>query len=117
MLHELPVITESQNINIELLEIFYGILSQNDIFEFHKRANPRDIGNGLVFMTAGYSDSIIWSKNNYFLFDSHGCFVAEGNSVLLMFNSLSDSECYIKREYAKNLANFDTTRMSTCLSF
>ena len=66
-------------------------------------------------MTAGSSFSMIWSKNNYFLFDSHnrdgnGCFVAEGNSVLLMFSSLSDIECYIKREYAKNLANFDTTQ-------
>ena len=67
-LHELPldVVIESQNINIELLKIFYGFLSQNDIFEFHKLANPRDIGNGLIFMTAGYSFSIIWSKNNYF---------------------------------------------------
>ena len=116
-LHELPldVVIKSQNINIELLKIFYGILSQNDIFVFHKLANPRDIGNGLIFMTAGSSFSMIWSKNNYFLFDSHnrdgnGCFVAEGNSVLLMFSSLSDIECYIKREYAKNLANFDTTQ-------
>ena len=39
----------------------------------------------------------------------NGCFVAEGNSVLLMFSSLSDIECYIKREYAKNL-DFDTTQ-------
>ena len=27
-----------------------------------------------------------------------------------MFSYLSDIECYIKREYAKNLANFDTTQ-------
>ena len=62
-----------------------------------------------------HSITLDLSKNNYFLFDSHsrdgnGCFVAEGNSVLLMFSSLSDIECYIKREYAKNLANFDTTQ-------
>ena len=89
---ELPnnIVSESQNIIIELLGTFYGILSQNDIFAFHKRVAPADVGNGLIFMTDGYTFSIIWSKNSFFLFDSHsrdvnGCIVGEGGSVLLMF--------------------------------
>ena len=68
-MHELPRNTtiESQDVTIELLENFYGVLSQKDIFEFHTCVRPnRDIGNGIIFMTAGYSFSIIWSKNNYF---------------------------------------------------
>ena len=48
--------------------------------------------------------SIIWCKNNYFLFDSHsdgnGCFVAEGNSVFLMFRERRQK---ISKDLGRNL--------------
>ena len=72
-------------------------------------------GNGLIFTTNGYCFSLIWAKQNVFLFDSHsrnkeGSFVESGTSILLAFKSLSDVEKYIKTEYAKHILNFSDTQ-------
>ena len=89
-MNELPnnVQVENNTLKIEMLDHLVGRLGQNSIFSEH--ASISDIGNGLIFTTAGYCISLIWSKNAIVLFDSHsrdmdGCFTDTGNSILLFF--------------------------------
>ena len=110
-MNELPhsIEIESNNVEIEMLTEYFGVLGQNELFENHK--TTCDIGNGLIFTTGGFSFSLIWSKNCVFLFDSHsrdnnGAFLSTGSSILLSFKSLIDVQHYIKTEYAKQFANF-----------
>ena len=68
LFHELPLVfaIENQQFDIEMLMNSFGLLNQHDIFEDRKHMNSADIGNGLIFMTGGYSISLIWSKNSIF---------------------------------------------------
>ena len=65
-MNELPnnVAVESNNIKIEMLENYNGLLGCNYLFPEHSHC---DIGNGLIFTTAGYSFSLFWSKKVNFL--------------------------------------------------
>ena len=79
---------ENNTLKIEMLDNFVGLLGYNSVFANH--VSLCDIGNGLIFTTAGYCISLIWSKNYIVLFDSHsrdndGCFTDAGNAVLLFF--------------------------------
>ena len=109
-MNELPnnVAVENNNIKIEMLENYNGLLGCNYLFPEHSHC---DIGNGLIFTRAGYSFSLIWSKKSIFLFDSHsrdinGSFIDEGSCVALSFKKLNDVDQYIKTEYSKQLSNF-----------
>ena len=89
-MNELPnnVQVENNTLKIEMLDNFVGLLGYNSVFANH--VSLCDIGNGLIFTTAGYCISLIWSKNSIVLFDSHsrdndGCFTDAGNAVLLFF--------------------------------
>ena len=46
-MHELPnsITIENNNVNVEMLSNYYGILSQNNIFENHRQLSPAEIGN------------------------------------------------------------------------
>ena len=111
-INELPskIKIENYDIDIEMLHEYLGVLGQCDLFESHKTTS--DTGNGLIFTTNGYSFSLIWSKSNIFLFDSHnrdknGAFVTTGSSVMLCFKYLVDVQNYIKTEYSKQFAGFN----------
>ena len=113
-IYELPksISIENKNIDVELLANYNGYLGQVKIFENH---STTDIGNGIIFTTGGYSFSIIWSKKNIFLFDSHsrdinGHFTENGNSVTLSFPSLNEVEKYVKAEYSRQFSNFFETQ-------
>ena len=112
---ELPnyVLIEDNNVEIEMLSSYSGLLGKNYLFTEH--LSYSDIGNGLIFTTGGYSFSLIWSKNSIFLFDLHsrdinGCFTDQGSSVALSFKTLIDVDQYIKTEYLKHLSNFHETQ-------
>ena len=112
---ELPqrVLIENQNIEIEKLDHYYGLLGGKNIFENHPLVN--DNGNGLLLMTGGFTIALIWSKNFVFLFDSHsrdtnGAFVIDGYSIALSFKSLFDIQNYIVSEYSKHISNFSETQ-------
>ena len=62
--------------------------------------NESENGDGLIFITEGYTFSILWSKRNYFLFDPHsrddlGAFSDNGSSVLLKFSAVRQLQNYI----------------------
>ena len=108
---ELPhnILIENMFIEIDMLDNHFGLLGKNNIFE--ETALTRDTGNGLIFMTGGFTISLIWSKNAVFLFDSHsrdgnGAFTNNGSSVVLSFKSLIDVNNYIKMEYSKHFSDF-----------
>ena len=114
LIYELPksISIENKTIDVELLANYNGYLGQVKIFENH---STTDIGNGIIFTTGGYSFSIIWSKKNIFLFDSHsrdinGHFTENGNSVTLSFPSLNEVEKYVKAEYSRQFPNFFETQ-------
>ena len=108
---ELPcnVFIENRSIEIEKLGYYYRLLRMNNISEEH--VTTCNTGNGIIFMTCGFTISLIWSKKIVFLFDSHsqdknGAFTPSGSSVLLAFKSLSGVQDYIKNEYSKHFPNF-----------
>ena len=85
-----------------MLRHVVGLLQKDNIFEDHETVT--DIGNGIIFMTDGYTIFLIWSKNFVYLFDSHsrdrnGGFISDGISVALSFKSLYDVQGYIKTKY------------------
>ena len=109
---ELPetVLINGHVLKVEMLSNVNRLLGASILFD--KELFP---GNGLIFTTNGYCFSLIWAKQNVFLFDSHsrnkeGSFVESGSSILLAFKSLSDVEKYIKTEYAKHISNFSDTQ-------
>ena len=59
---ELPhnILIENMYIEIDMLDNHFGLLGKNNIFE--ETALTRDTGNGLIFMTGGFTISLIWSK-------------------------------------------------------
>ena len=90
-------------IKAEMLSNLNRLLGATNLFENHEGMLP-GIGNGLIFTT---SFSLIWVKQNVFLFDLHsrskdGLFIACVSSIFLAFKSLSDVENYIKSEYTNN---------------
>ena len=58
-MNELPhnVMNENSNIEIKSLDSFFGLLRKNNLFGDHNKIN--DIGNGVIFMTGGYTFSLI----------------------------------------------------------
>ena len=116
---------------------YQGELTSNTKSTFLRSSFTRsDRGDGLLFMTSGYTFCIIWNKNNYFLFDPHsrnynGAFTVNGTSTLLKFSSviqlyyrllsiktiwftiLPNSICYIllKMLYYKEIRNIDLIHM------
>ena len=109
---ELPetILINGHVLKVEMLSNVNRLLGASILFD--KELLP---GNGLIFTTNGYCFSLIWAKQNVFLFDSHsrnkeGSFVESGSSILLAFKSLSDVEKYIKTEYAKHILNFSDTQ-------
>ena len=112
-IEELPetVLINGHVIKVEMLSNINSLLGANNLFDNHEDVLP---GNGLIFTTHGYCFSLIWAKQNIYLFDSHsrnkdGSFIASGSSILLAFKTLSDVENYIKTEYAKHILNFNET--------
>ena len=57
-MRELPnrILFENNDVNVEMLANYFGILGQENLFVNHLET---DIGNGLIFMTGGYSFSLI----------------------------------------------------------
>ena len=97
---ELPrnVLIENYNIEIEMLDHYYGLLGKKNIFEDHVLI--QDTGNGLLLMTGGFTIALIWSKNSVFLFDSHsqdsnGAFTTNGVPLpfLLSLCLISNNIC------------------------
>ena len=83
------------------------------MFDDHNDILPA-ICNGLIFTTGGYCFSLIWGKQNVYLFDPHsrdknGLFIPNGSSILITFKSLTDVEKYIRTEYSKHILNFSNT--------
>ena len=69
-------------------------------FLYSTLLNESENGDGLLFMSEGYTFSILWSKRNYFLFDphsrdDHGAFSDNGSSVLLKFSSVRQLQNYV----------------------
>ena len=53
-MHELPhnILIENNNIDIETLTSYFGLLGKDNLFEDHESC---DVGNGLIFTTGGFS--------------------------------------------------------------
>ena len=68
---ELPrnIMIENTATEIDMLDNYFGLLGKDNILE--NNASVHETGNGLIFMTGGFTISLIWSKNSVFLFDSH----------------------------------------------
>ena len=86
---ELPktVLINGHVLKVEMLSNVNRFLGASILFD--KDVLP---GNGLIFTTNGYCFSLIWTKRNVFLFDSHsrnkeGSFVESGSSILLAFKT------------------------------
>ena len=66
--------------------------------------NESEKGDGLIFITEGYTFSIVRSKRNYFLFDPHsrdnlGAFSDNGSSVLLKLSAVRQLQNYVYDVY------------------
>ena len=104
---DLPRYVTSGNTNfaINMLVNEQGELTSNTKSTFlHSSFTRSDRGDGLLFMTSGYTFCIIWNKTNYFLFDPHsrnynGVFTANGTSILLKFSSVTQLQNYIYEIY------------------
>ena len=97
--------TEKGFINITLLDNQTAFLTNDNRHNFMKTLlGDHVIGDGLLFMTLGYTFSILCNKRNYFIFDSHSrgsesTVVENGNSVLLKICSLRQLQIYIYEVY------------------
>ena len=72
--------------------------------------NANSSGNGIIFITAGFSFAVIWSHNGCYLFDSHsrdinGFPSPIGASVLLKFGSVYEVQEYIREVYFAQASN------------
>ena len=97
---------EGYNLNINMLATETGELSLNNSLLFSQTSTISQRGNGILFVTNGYTFSIIWGKQYFFLFDSRsrskdGLFLADGKSVLLQLGSLKQTRNYITEVYDK----------------
>ena len=105
---ELPeyVNVENSSLRVTLLSQKSGTISmtaRND-FLHESYEQTSNTGTGLIFFISGYTFAIIWSKQAFFLFDSHsrsteGFTVSDGYSVLMKFKSLDDVQNYIREAY------------------
>ena len=92
-------------INIEMLGNETGFLTVHNRLNFlQSLLKKHTTGDGILFMTLGYTFSILWNKRNYFLFDPHsrddeGVIAQNGSSVLLKFSSLPQLQNYIFEIY------------------
>ena len=91
-----------QHVNIEgclltvrLLSQQQGYISNNVINDFLKVSYQESLntGNGLLFFIYGYTFAIVWSKQGFFLLDSHsrsseGFIALDGYSILMKFISV-----------------------------
>ena len=111
-LDELPHNVELYGHQVQVLKLKneYGMISREDNTDFIQESmrNCEDTGNGVLFLTNGYTCAIIWSKQNYFLFDSHGhnkegLMSGDGPSILLGFCCTDDLQKYIRRLYLCNV--------------
>ena len=102
---ELPTTLHSGHspVKIKMLHNETGFLSQDiSLIFFVKLFQNNEIGDGMLFMTSGFTTGILWTKRNYFLFDPHcrdenGAISTDnsGTCVLLKFSSLQQLEKYI----------------------
>ena len=100
---DLPRIVDidSDTFNIHMLRNETGLLNEVIQHNFlYSTLNESENGDGLIFITEGYTFSILWSKRNYFLFDPHsrddlGAFSDNGSSVLLKFSAVRQLQNYI----------------------
>ena len=108
----LAIIDLPDNIDTGICNISFEMLgNETGFLSFHNRLSFLQVllkkhatSDGLLFMTLGYTFSILWNKRNYFLFDPHsrddeGAIVENGNSVLLKFSSVSHIQKYIFEVY------------------
>ena len=51
---------ENAVIEVDMLGNYFGLLGKDNIFE--NNASVPETGNGLIFMTGGFTISLIWSK-------------------------------------------------------
>ena len=92
---------DSDTFNIHMLRNETGLLNEIIRHNFlYSTLNESENGDGLIFITEGYTFSILWSKRNYFLFDPHsrdnlGAFSDNGSSVLLKFSSVRQLQNYV----------------------
>ena len=82
------VLINGHVLKVEMLSNVNRLLGASILFD-----NELLPGNGLLFTKNGYCFSLIWAKQNVFLFDSHsrnkeGSFVESGSSIFLAFKSL-----------------------------
>ena len=111
-LDELPseVNMHGQEMEVIRLKTEHGILSRRENVAFFAESikNSKDIGNGALFLTNGYTCAIIWSKQYYFIFDPHshdqnGHISDGGYSALLKFRSATALQHYIRQTYLFNM--------------
>ena len=103
---DLPKHVTSGNINfiINMLVNEQGELTSNTKSTFLSSSFTRsERGDGLLFMTSGYTFCIIWNKI-FFFFDPHsrnynGAFTVNGTSILLKFSSVIQLQNYIFEIY------------------
>ena len=111
-LEELPDNVELYGHHIQVLKLGneYGTLSSKNPTDFIHGSmyNCEDTGNGVIFLTNGYTCAIIWAKKNYFIFDSHGhneegVMTGDGSSILLGFQCTDELQKYIREVYTGNI--------------
>lgn len=99
---ELPnsITVEGVQLDMTFLDSINGELtmSQSNFLQFN------EVQTGIMFMTSGFTTSILRNKSHIFIFDSHsrrsdGFFTANGYSVLLKFRKIADVENYVKEIY------------------
>ena len=108
-IQELPTtINSGQNrLTVTMLHNETAILSEYNSCRFFAMLFQKyEIGDGMLFMSSGFTTGILWTKKNYFLFDPHCCdengTISNDNSgtcVVLKFSSLQQLENYIYEIY------------------
>ena len=102
-----------QHVNIEgcllrvrLLSQQQGNISNNVINDFLKVSYQETLntGNCLLFVINGYTFALDWSKQGFFLFDSHsrsfeGFIALDGYSILMKFIFVDEVQNYIREVY------------------
>jgi len=91
-------------IDISFLQNHFGIVNACSIPGSLFKKQSSSESDGLLLLIQGLCVSVVWTKKNFYLFDSHsknekGETCPDGSSVFLKFNSKNDLESHILKYY------------------
>ena len=103
------IVLDEQTISLEFID-FHGEFVSNDMTINFVEEEMLLQHSGALFVIEGYTISIIFQNNKFYVFDSHsrdnlGKKIPNGTSVLLQFENLKIIKEYIRNVYKTNFFN------------